>query len=368
MLKVGKMIHGATRGFHAFKARALQVRSFYRGHGTSGIDFLDRSRDHFAHAIFAVFSRYLRSRSEEQVNEILLNTCSLSPSLPTIAHWADWSLTRYGFTGNVARQPVLVFVKAESEYLIEFFSRYLPLIGPQSRFVLITGDADKTIPNQVDLRFPRHDDGVMAIIKAIHDDPRLIRWYSQCLDESWPKLLPVPVGYWEKGGTELYVNVLHAVSTQPILDRQLKVFCAHRTREGPQWVKRQLVTQKALCDWGEVVDSRESVSSSEFFDTISRYPFVMCVGGGGLDPSPKAWTALMAGCIPLIEANPTTEAYRDLPVIFVDDWLSLKLDIEVLEKWRNALAPYFDEPVRRKAVLEKLSMGYWLRHIQTCSR
>ena len=362
------MIPGISRGFHTFKTRAMQVRNFFRGHGTSGVDFLDRSRDQCAHAMFGVFSHYLKRRSEEQVNEILLNTCSLSPSLPTIAHWADWSLTRYGFTGDLGRQPGWVFVKAESDYLIRFFRECLPLIEPQTRFVLVTGDADQTIPNQVDLRFPPHDDQVMAMIKAIHDDPRLLRWHAQCLDESWPKLLPVPVGYWEKGGTELFKSVLRHGGTQSILDKRLKVFCAHRTREGPQWLKRRLVTQKALGDWREVVDYHESVSASDFFDTISRYPFVMCVGGGGLDPSPKAWTALMAGCIPLIEVNPTTEAYRDLPVIFVDDWLSLKLDVEVLETWRNTLAPYFDEPVRRKAVLEKLSMGYWLRQIQSLPR
>jgi hypothetical protein len=33
-----------------------------------------------------------------------------------------------------------------------------------------------------------------------------------------------------------------------------------------------------------------------------------------------------------LKANPTTEAYRDLPVIFVDDCLSLELDIGV---WKS---------------------------------
>jgi hypothetical protein len=353
-----------SRGFHAFKIRAMQVRNFFRGHGSSGVGLLDHLRDSSAHAVFAACSRYLKSRPEEQVNQILLNTCSLSPALPTIAHWADWSLTRYGFTGNERQQPALVFVKADSDYLIRFYRDYLPLIGPQTRYVLVTGDSDRTIPNQVDLRFPRHDDEVLAMIKAIHDDPRLIHWYSLSVDEAWPKLSPLPLGFWEKGGTELYQNVLHSARSRSILDRQLKVFCAHRTRGGPQWLQRQLVTEKALGDWRDVVEYRESVSSSEFFDTISRYAFVMCVGGGGLDPSPKAWTALLAGCIPLIEANPTTEAYRDLPVIFVDDWLSLELDIGVLEKWRHDFAPYFDEPGQRKAVLEKLSMGHWLRYVR----
>jgi hypothetical protein len=146
--------------------------------------------------------------------------------------------------------------------------------------------------------------------------------------------------------------------------RKLRAFCAHRLREGAQWQRRKLVTHKALNEWKECVDYYESVPAADFVNTISNYSFVMCVGGGGLDPSPKAWTALLAGAIPIIEKNVTTMAYSDLPVIYVDAWDALELNHDRLCEWLDALAPQFEEPERRKTVLDKLSMGYWLDRIR----
>ena len=341
------------------------IKNFFRGHVHTGIRPLDRSRDWLAKNSFSWMSGYLKARPGDGANSLILNTCSFSPVLPTISHFADWSFHRYGFTGNLNVQPSLVFVKGESNFLIRFYGQYLPLIDVTKRFVLVTGDTDCTLPRQCDQRFPAHDRQALAILESIHDDQRLIHWYAQNLDESWPKMSPIPLGFWENGGTALYRNVLHSKRSQSIKSRQLKVLCAHRLRSGPQWMKREMVTKKALDDWRDVVDYRDEIPASQFFDVISQYPFVMCVGGGGLDPSPKAWTALMAGCIPIIEVNETTKAYRNLPVVYINNWQTLELNPETLRAWLEALSPQFDQPDLRRAVLDQLSMGYWLQHIKS---
>jgi hypothetical protein len=73
----------------------------------------------------------------------------------------------------------------------------------------------------------------------------------------------------------------------------------------------------------------------------------------------------MAGAIPVIETNATTEAYRDLPVIYIDSWQSLRLDRHTLMQWLERHQHHFNNPVLRQETLRKLSMGYWLAKIKS---
>jgi hypothetical protein len=72
----------------------------------------------------------------------------------------------------------------------------------------------------------------------------------------------------------------------------------------------------------------------------------------------------MAGAIPIIERNPTTEAYRDLPVVYIDSWETLVLDQDTLQRWIDTWQPSFNDPALRQEILRRLSMGYWLAKIK----
>ena len=355
--KVGKLA-GIT------KNTSSQLRLYFQGHHNIGILPIDKGRDALCRVGFGFMASYLRSLSDKRLEKIILNTCSLSPLLATMAHWADWSLHRQGFHGNLKKQPRFVFVKADYRFLELFYYYYLPRIKPETRFILSTGDSDATLPLQVDKRFKAHSDEQIKVLRDIHNDPRVVHWYAQNIDTDWPKLTAIPLGYWELGGSSI---LRHAIenpwSTLP-RQKPLKVFCANRIRPGAQWEIRRTVAQRAINEWSDLVDYYDSVSPEDFFEVISRYPFVMCVGGGGLDPSPKAWTALLAGCIPIVEWNATTEAYRDLPVIIIDSWKTLELDAALLHEWLSRCEPHFTDPLLRSKLLEKLSMGYWLNKVR----
>ncbi len=55
----------------------------------------------------------------------------------------------------------------------------------------------------------------------------------------------------------------------------------------------------------------------------SRYPFIACVHGSGIEPSPKAWEAVLLGCIPIVQHSTLDDAYSQLPVVFVTEWKEL---------------------------------------------
>ena len=73
-----------------------------------------------------------------------------------------------------------------------------------------------------------------------------------------------------------------------------------------------------------------------YLDDISKYPFVLCVRGGGRgqDPNPFAWSALLAGSIPIIQRFPGDSIYDGLPVVRLDDLPSAQLTPANLRRWR----------------------------------
>lgn len=343
---------------------AIHLRYYYQGFLNTGLPILDGFRDFIAQVSFSLTSGYLKRLPQATLETVVLNTCSLSPVLPSISHWADWSLHRQGFHGNLKIQPSFVFVKADFDYIETFHRHYLPRIDSGSRFVLVTGDSDATIPLQVDKRFPSNTERQLSLLRSLHDDPRILRWYAQNIDSDWPKIVPIPLGYWEPGGTRLLQSALNKEVLIPFHSRPLKAFCANRIRSGEQWEVRRIVESRALNEWSAYVDYFHGVPPENFFSVISGYPFVMCVGGGGLDPSPKAWTALMAGAIPIFEKNATTVAYHDLPVVYIDSWVTLELNEEIMRQWIDERRRFFEDPHLRKQVLHSLSMGHWLRKIR----
>jgi protoheme ferro-lyase len=125
----------------------------------------------------------------------------MSPILATTAHWADWALHRQGFNGNLEKQPNMVFIKSGFNYIEEFITSCLSNISQRTRFILISGDSDKTIPFQTDQRFAAHSNEQVELLQRLHDDSRLISWFSQNIDCKWKKMHAIPLGYWEHGGS-----------------------------------------------------------------------------------------------------------------------------------------------------------------------
>ena len=77
-----------------------------------------------------------------------------------------------------------------------------------------------------------------------------------------------------------------------------------------------------------------------------------------MDPSPKAWEAIMAGTIPIIQHSTLDDAYMLLPVAFVDTWEELlqpsnyTLLEQRLRGWMAELQPYYEHgsALRRKTL------------------
>lgn len=223
----------------------------------------------------------------------------------------------------------------------ELFARdVLPVL--ETPFVLFSGSEDVTTPNQTDRRWPATPQHIRSIMDSILAHPQLTAWYTENLDaDIHPKLRPMPLGLLTEDGGPAMAEVQEF---EELARRPLTVLCAHRHRDGPQWEPRRKVSaiaRAAWTGWTTILD--EPVEEAVFKRLLSRHAFVLCVEGGGLDPSPKAWLALLHGAIPIIRKSPTAAAYEDLPVVMIDDWESGAITLEKLAEWRSRLSADFQQ-------------------------
>lgn len=290
--------------------------------------------------------------------------------LSGIAARCDWVLLSDSRPPHIAlvkrvetAAPRHIFLSLREPFLsLRFFhTEVLPRL--EGRFVLVSGSEDVTLPRQTDRRWRSFDGTERAAISAILDDPRLVCWFAENLDEAQhPRLAPLPVGMvWPNGASD---PPLPLPVPPPLGPRPLRVLCAHRIRTGAQWAPRRKVSALATGPWADFTTSPAGeVPEDEFLDLVEAHSFVLCVEGGGLDPSPKAWTALLHGAVPIIRNTPVAMAYSCLPVAIVPEWTEAAITPRQIANWKNSLQPWYDEPHLRKAVCQRLGLEYWWQRI-----
>lgn len=228
-------------------------------------------------------------------------------------------------------------------------------------FLLISGSEDVTLPQQTDCRWRAFNAEERALINDILASPLLIRWFAENLDDAAvPKMSPLPLGRVAPEGQGGFAFP----TPTPLTERPLQVLCGHRVRTGPQWDLRRRVTTLAKGPWSAfttVLD--EELPEPAFLAQMGAHSFVLCVEGGGVDPSPKAWQVLEQGAIPIIRSHSLTEAYRRLPVVIVPDWAPEHISAEKLQHWRAQRAPLFAAGSARRKLLHRLSIDFWWGNI-----
>ncbi len=283
-----------------------------------------------------------------------------------IAARCDWLVLSDNIDSKIAirrhrdtSQPRHIFLSMRSPFvaITQFADTVLPrLTAP---VVLVSGSEDVTLPRQTDKRWRQFDDTERAAIERILNHRLIKKWFVENLvDGRDERFVPMPTGWvFDDGGAPQKIAV---PSLRSHKNRPLKILCGHRVRDGAQWALRKSVLSIAKNEWAQWCTIVEGeLPFKEYLKMLSRHTFVLCVEGGGVDPSPKAWQAILHGAIPIIRRNALEPAYRCLPVAFIDDWAADEITEKRLEAWRRKLAPAHDVPANRAETLHRLTLDYW---------
>jgi len=312
--------------------------------------------------------------------------CSCSQEPFGIAAYADWALNVPCLFGNVSMPPRIIYV--HNHMLSHFVESTLRFMDPSYRFVLVTGGTDITVPRQTDSRyrysfrgFGGQDGGKFWSILV--NDGKLIHWFAENHDLSHPKVSTLPTGM-SLGVPDVDTHTfsdLSNITILPLAERPyLQVLMSDRVRNGRgQWAlraeTRQLCSQSPTVCYGPPDSNNgEGMPRTEYLMLLVQRPFVACVRGGGLDPSPKAWEAIIAGTVPIIQSNWLDDAYRRLPLVIVSDWReaingtaneTAAMVQDRLRLWAEELQPFYEHNSHlRNLTLKRLSSAYWMGLIQ----
>ncbi len=277
-----------------------------------------------------------------------------------------WTVHVHKNTATDAPRHIFLSMRNPFAALRRFAEDILP--GLRHRFVLVSGSEDATVPRQVDCRWRDYNEAECRAIRSIVEHPLLIRWFAENLsDDSDERFTALPAGLIYPDG--LPADGEKIPEPRPFHQRPLRVLCAHRVREGAQWEPRRQVTALARGAWAPwCTVLAEEVTEDEFLRQVDEHAFVLCVEGGGLDPSPKAWQSILYGAVPIIRETGIRGAYIDLPVAFVRSWTADAVTLDRLKAWRDHLGRFHDTPWRRADILFRLSQDYWWSKIVVDAR
>ena len=212
------------------------------------------------------------------------------------------------------KQYIIIFVKADPIFLQKFIDMHKTIDKP---YILITGDADRTIPRQTDKRMAKYSKDFTDEITNLANNPKLIKWYVENLDMHFSeKVIPIPLGFAERTNQELLTAREKWKTLKRYQPRSLKIMATFRVRNGIQWNERKNVMNMLARNENFIT---KSILEEKWLDTLSVCSHVLCVNGGGIDLCPRIFEALWMGCIPIaLKTDSMQKCFEEFPVIWID--------------------------------------------------
>jgi hypothetical protein len=277
--------------------------------------------------------------------------------------------------GNTQTPKTIFLYTKEGEVTFKFFI-YNILPNIKNTFNLIIGGDDYTFPSgKGDVRKNLYKDLQHEIQNILFLHPFLNKIFIENLDTVHPKCIPIPLGLLKNSKIDKYAknyttyeNCIEYMPLNISSKEKLVMYCNINRDMDPQFLKRRMVRDVCRNEWSYFVDcyddvSYENVISEENLKSMYlTYKFCLCLPGGGLDPCPKIWQALLCGCIPVIEHSTMDKVYERFPVMFIDSWnppFHHCISPEILNQKFEELRPYYEDEEKRRKVLEMLTLDYW---------
>jgi len=276
--------------------------------------------------------------------------------LTGLAQKCDWFIGN-GQILNISNtdNPKVVFMTSyRGHSVLNYFVKAV-LKTISSPFILIIASEDYTFPSGIgDKRWNMYVN-LKNQIKTLLDNDMILHIFVENLDTVHEKMSPIPLGLLFNDNRMLdlsqYANV-------DFSNRHNFCFFSHRLRIGPQWQDRTNTSEYCKTAW-KFVDHHETLPKREFIEKLKNSKFCICVHGGGYDPCPRFFEAILYGAIPIIEHSPLDPVFSKFPVVFVDNWTVDSISEEMLSEKLKVLRSYYEDKDKRMEVLRLLTMDYW---------
>jgi hypothetical protein len=220
----------------------------------------------------------------------------------------------------------IVCVKGDTQTLTTFFK-----LDIRQPFTLVTIEMDDAIPQN----------------KKWLNHKYLKKWYSW--NSNHPDVIPIPIGLNEDSQLE---SMSQATPVIPKIEKVLVNFKQDRQVRQMLFKKVEDLPYIHVQPYSKKWHSKRELKAH--YESISKYKWTLCPRGAGQDTH-RLWEALYLGSIPIVLKSSISSLYEGLPVIQLNNWNELSLEIlkersELLvDKRHNAYFTHWEKIIKREA-------------------
>lgn len=246
---------------------------------------------------------------------------------------------------------------------LEVLFYYLNKAKKVRNLTLISGQSDRSIDSKI---FNKKPDTI-------------VNWYSTNIDHQDPKLIPIPLGLAnDYSPKNIRIENFIEFKQQNIEDVEKEEKLYINLQKNTNLKERsKLVDSLKHQNW--VIFKEPNLEITEYLSDLHKYKFVLCPWGNGYDTH-RLWETLYAGSIPVTKYHKTFKDFSSLPIIFVNDYKEINLDLlkenaekfkdlnlEILnfEYWKNKTSEQVkDSLVSSEEIFENplFEYFYWQKH------
>ena len=239
-----------------------------------------------------------------------------------------------------------------SSALNHFITVALPTI--HTRFILVSGDCDETMPYDLFKTQKEFNDFVK--------NPNIVHWFCQNWVGNHPKVTLMPIGldyHTMSSNTTDWGTITPPDIQETLLSEVYKKSSPFYERDISCYANFQFLTTTRYGN--DRIDAINKINKDLVFYEENKIPrlntwinqtnhaFVISPHGNGLDCH-RTWEALALGCIPIVKTSAIDNLYKNLPVLIVNDWSDVTKEklLETITVFKNTRFNY-----------NKLKLHYW---------
>jgi hypothetical protein len=218
-------------------------------------------------------------------------------------------------------------------------------------FRLVSGDADESV-------LPT------SLYVSIANHPLVQKWFSQNLELKHPTGANSPIGldyhtqaFMAAWGSKtsrtatLQERILMETRAKAKLwkDRKTIAFANFQFNMQGGYYTHDRREAAALLDRNVLESYTNRLNRDEAWKLQVKCKFVISPHGHGLDCH-RTWEALCLGCVPIVKTSPLDSLYSKLPILIVNSWKDVTLDL---------MERYAEKIERCPSTHEMLRLDYW---------
>jgi hypothetical protein len=238
---------------------------------------------------------------------------------------------------NLLKNSKSIFIY--TDLLDVFIVKYLKYLEPSKEYILMTHNSDICIDEKYKYLLDNYN----------------VRLYSQNINIVHTKLYSIPIGIansqWRHGNLNILLKNIYKAKNVILINRIDKIYVNFDINTNLQYRTDVINSLKK----SNISYIGSFTNYENYLNELSKFRWVACPRGNGIDIH-RLWETLYIGSLPLVDKNINTEQYKDLPIIYIDDWKNITYDYLMNET--NKIIANLD-----KYNYNKLSLDYWKKLI-----